>query len=208
MNSKKSKVQPVELTTFDFLTEKEVTVKVDPRALIKGMLSAIGEDPNREGLLETPDRVVRSWKELYGGYKQSPSKFLKVFDSESYDQMIVLKNCEFWSTCEHHMLGFYGRAHVGYIPGRHVIGLSKLARLVETYSRRLQIQERLTQQIALTLMDGLGASGAGCIITAKHSCMCSRGVGKQHSEMTTSSLLGNFMDAEVRAEFQRLVGEI
>lgn len=170
--------------------------------LVKQMLDAIGENSSREGLLDTPKRVVKSWRELFSGYEQSPSSILeRDFDGAGYDEMIVLRDIELYSTCEHHMLPFYGKAHVAYIPGARVVGLSKLARLVECFARRLQIQEKLTREIAEAIHECLAPKGVGVIIEAKHMCMVARGVGKQNSVMTTSALLGKFRDAEVRAEF-------
>lgn len=171
------------------------------------ILQAIGEDLNREGLLNTPTRVVKSWSELYKGYELDPKEILKTtFEGEGYDQIVLLKNIEMYSTCEHHMLPFFGRAHVAYIPSRKVVGLSKLARLVECFSRRLQIQERLTSQIVNALQDELEPIGAACVIEAKHFCMVARGVNKQHSTMTTSAMTGVFKDEiAARSEFMSLI---
>lgn len=170
--------------------------------IVKSLLSAIGEDAAREGLLDTPKRVVKSWNELFAGYQQNPRTILeRDFDGAGYDEMIVLRDIELYSTCEHHMLPFYGRAHVAYIPGTRVVGLSKLARLVECFARRLQIQEKLTREIAEAIDQCLSPRGVGVIIEAKHMCMVARGVGKQNSVMTTSALLGKFREPEVRAEF-------
>ena len=157
---------------------------------IKKIIFDIGDDPNREGVLETPARVVKSWKELYSGYSQDPKSVFKTFESEGFDNMVICKDIEFYSMCEHHMLPFFGKAHVAYIPNDRIIGLSKLARLTDIYSRRLQNQERLTDQIAKTLFENLDAKGSGVIMEGKHFCMMSRGVQKQHSCMTTSSLYG------------------
>ena len=174
----------------------------EKEGIIRSMLSAIGEDPAREGLQDTPKRVVKSWSELFAGYDQNPAAILeRDFAGGGYDEMIVLRDIELYSMCEHHMLPFYGKAHVAYIPNDRVVGLSKLARLVECFARRLQIQEKLTRQIADSIQDCLSPKGVGVIIEAKHMCMVARGVGKQNSVMTTSALLGKFRDAEVRAEF-------
>ncbi len=174
--------------------------------IIIRQLQFIGEDPTREGLLETPGRVVRAWGELFSGYKQDPSKILKVFKDGACDEMVLLKNIEFYSMCEHHILPFFGKAHIAYIPDGRVVGISKLARLLEVFARRLQIQERLGQQITETLMKELKPKGAACILEAQHFCMTSRGVGKQDSVMVTSSLTGVFRDKpEVRAEFMGLI---
>jgi GTP cyclohydrolase I len=178
----------------------------DRHTLVRHLLEAIGEDPEREGLLDTPARVVRSWAKLYGGYAQDPKEILKTAfeETENYNQMVVLSDIELYSTCEHHMLPFVGKAHVGYIPGKKVVGISKLARLVECFARRLQIQEKLTQQIAHALQDTMEPRGVGVMIIAQHFCMTSRGVEKQNSLMKTSSLLGVFQEEKVREEFHRL----
>jgi len=174
------------------------------------ILNYIGEDINREGLLETPKRVVNSWKELYSGYEKDPKKLLKTFNSDGYDQIVLLRDIEFYSTCEHHMLPFFGKAHIAYIPNKRVIGISKLARLLDIYARRLQIQERLGQQVIAVLMSELKATGAACIIEATHFCMRSRGIQKQNSIMTTSSLAGVFLEDSTkglaaRNELMRLI---
>ncbi len=173
--------------------------------LIRDIIATIGDDPYREGLIDTPNRVVKSWGEIYRGYKMDPGEILKTtFSDEGYDQMVILRDIEMFSTCEHHMLPFIGKAHVAYIPRNRVVGLSKLARLVECFARRLQIQERLTLEIAHAIADHLSPKGVGVIIEAKHVCMLARGVNKQNSVMTTSHLLGVFREPEVRAEFMRL----
>lgn len=174
---------------------------------VKTLIENIGEDPNRSGLLETPDRVVRSWDELFSGYGQHPRDVLKCFQEESSDEMIVLKDIEMYSTCEHHMLPFWGKAHVAYIPNHKIVGASKLARLVEIFSRRLQIQERICEQVSNSLMCHVDAKGAACFIEAKHFCISSRGVQKQESVFVTSSLKGIFLtDQNVRNELFALVG--
>lgn len=186
--------------------------KMRSKIAVKIMLESLGEDPNRQGLLETPDRVVKSWQELYSGYGKDPKDVLKVFelaDDTQYDQIILLRDIELYSMCEHHMLPFIGRAHVAYIPGDSgkVVGISKLARILEIYARRLQIQERIGLQVVNALTDHLDAKAAACVISAKHLCMCARGVGKQHSEMVTSALTGAFLDSpQARAELLQLIG--
>jgi len=168
-------------------------------------LQYLGEDASRDGLRDTPRRVVASWKELYGGYDVDLSKTLRWFDDPT-DEMIVSKDIQFYSTCEHHMLPFFGRAAVGYIPSGKVIGISKLSRIVETYARRLQTQERLTHQIGQAL-EGMVA-GVAVHITAQHFCMMSRGVNQQHSEMITNYLTGPFRDKpEARNEFLMAVAK-
>jgi GTP cyclohydrolase I len=173
---------------------------------IKRQLAFIGEDPEREGLLETPARILKSWGTLYAGYKQNPADIFTVFASEGFDQMVLLKDIEMYSMCEHHMLPFFGKAHVAYLPGDTVVGISKLARLVDIYARRLQIQERLGEQITMALMHYLHPKGAACVIEAQHMCMRMRGVSKQNSIMVTSSLKGEFLtDPTLRAEFMTLI---
>lgn len=174
---------------------------------IKNILTLIGEDPEREGLLDTPKRVLKSYKEIFGGYHIDPKGVLgTTFDAEKYDNMVICKDIELFSTCEHHMIPFFGKVHIGYIPGERVVGLSKLARLADVYARRLQIQERLTKEIADTLEEVLKPKGVMVVLEAKHMCMCARGVGKQHSSMVTSHLTGVFKENEVRSEFLRLIG--
>lgn len=175
-------------------------------ALIRQILFEIGEEADREGLQDTPKRVVKSWQELYAGYTQKPEDHLTVFESEGYDQIVLLKDIELYSTCEHHMLPFYGKAHVAYIPNQKVIGISKLARLLDVYARRLQIQERIGEQVTQAIMTHLNPKGAACIIEARHMCMCARGVGKQHSVMTTSSVKGVFKsDPSTKSELIKLI---
>jgi GTP cyclohydrolase IA len=163
------------------------------KELIKLQLIALGEDPTREGLRDTPQRVIRSWGEIYSGYDKDPADLLTTFEAKGYNQIILLKDIELFSMCEHHMLPFFGKAHVAYIPGEHIIGISKLARLVDIYARRLQIQERLGDEVTTALMTYLKPRGAACIIEATHMCMRMRGIGKQHSTMVTSSLKGVFL---------------
>ena len=162
----------------------------------------IGDDPDRDGLEDTPDRFAKAWDQLYSGYKKNPEDVMTVFDDENYDEMIVVKDIEFYSTCEHHLIPFYGKVHVGYIPNGKIIGLSKIPRIVEIFTRRLQNQERITNQIATALEDALGPKGVGVIVEAKHMCMMARGVEKQHTVVTTSSVKGLFKtNDKTRAEF-------
>lgn len=175
---------------------------------IRAIITHIGEDPDRSGITETPKRVIKSWKELYSGYNKNPEDLLKTFESDSADQIVLLKNIEMYSMCEHHMLPFYGHAHVAYIPNTtgEVIGISKLARLVDIYARRMQIQERIGDQVTKALMQHLKPEAAACIINAKHMCMCARGVGKQNSVMTTSSMRGAFFtNRAARQELMDLI---
>lgn len=169
------------------------------------LLQFIGEDPQREGLKETPGRVVKSYRELFSGYGKDPADVVKVFEDGACDEMVVLKDVPFYSTCEHHMLPFHGVASIAYIPDKRVLGVSKMARILEIYSRRLQIQERLTEQVTECLEAQLKPKGAACLIEAVHLCMACRGVEKQGSAMVTSSLTGAFRQAEVRSEFFSLV---
>lgn len=170
--------------------------------LIQQVLKAIGEDPTREGLLDTPKRVVKSWKELYAGYSVDVEELLSTaFVDGACREMVVLKDIELCSMCEHHMLPFIGRAHVGYIPEGKVIGVSKLSRLVRAFAQRLQIQERLTAQIADALMEGAKARGVMVIVQAQHLCMKMRGVKEADAMMETLAIRGNFMDSSVRQEF-------
>ena len=175
--------------------------------LVKGILSAIGEDPQREGLARTPHRVAKAYQFLTKGYRQDVQEILNgAIFNEKYSEMVVVKDIDFYSMCEHHMLPFFGKAHVAYIPNGKIVGLSKIPRIVEIFSRRLQVQERLTQQIAQTLYDALTPDGVGVVIEARHMCMMMRGVEKQNSAATTSSMLGIFRDdVKTRGEFLHLI---
>ncbi len=171
--------------------------------MITELLKEIGEDENREGLKKTPERFKKSFKELYKGYEEKLD--ITTFDSEGYNQMILLRDIEFYSNCEHHIQPFFGKAHIAYIPEKKIIGISKLARVLDHYSRRLQNQERITQQVADFLSEKLEAQGVGVILEAQHLCMRARGVEKQNSVMVTSALRGAFIKSEVRAEFLELI---
>lgn len=174
---------------------------------VRAILAALGEDPGREGLERTPARVAAAWRYLTGGYSEDPDAIINgALFTEDYQEMIVEKDIDFYSLCEHHMLPFHGKAHVAYIPRRKIIGVSKLARLVDAYARRLQVQERLTNQIASTIMDRINPLGAAVVMEAEHMCMRMRGVQKQNSTIVTSSLLGAFRTQEkTRAEFLTLI---
>lgn len=174
--------------------------KEQAESAISQMLLYIGEDPQREGLKKTPHRVAKAFLELTEGYKQDPKEILSTTFSESYNDMVVVRDIEFWSLCEHHLLPFHGRVTVGYIPKDRVVGLSKIGRLVQCFSRRLQVQEKLTQQIASSMMEHLNPEGVGVIVKASHQCMAMRGV-KAPAEMVTSCLLGQFLDPTTRNEF-------
>ena len=178
---------------------------------IRTVLEYLGENPDREGLRRTPDRILRSWSHLFSGYEKDPEEVFTTFaedDVVPYDQIILLRDIEFYSTCEHHFQPFHGRAHIAYIPNLKVIGISKLARLLEIYARRLQIQERIGNQIVMSLMKHLEPKGAACIIEASHMCMTSRGVEKQNSVMVTSALQGVFLNSSnTRAELMNLISK-
>lgn len=174
---------------------------------LKEILNFIGDNSEREGLKDTPKRIIRSWEKLFGGYKQNAKDILKTtFIDGTCNEMVILKDIEFYSTCEHHFLPFIGKISIGYIPNGRVVGVSKLARLVEIYARRLQIQERMTGQIADDIMKYLEAQGCMVICEAQHLCMTSRGVEKQKSKMKTSAIRGvYFTQSEIRNEFLQLI---
>lgn len=173
---------------------------------IKEILVQLDPEPSREGLASTPRRVAESYEKLFGGYAMDPKKILTFFDSELYDEMITCRDIDFYSTCEHHMLPFYGRAHIGYIPNKKIVGLSKLPRVVEVFSRRLQNQERMTSQVIKFLDDALDAKGIGIIVEAVHLCMQARGVEKQNTLVTTSSFRGLFKNnLNTRNEFLTII---
>ena len=175
---------------------------------VEGILHGIGEDPNREGLVRTPLRVAKSMRFLTDGYRADAEAVLKgaVFESDT-DEMVVVKDIELYSLCEHHMLPFFGRAHVAYLPSTKIVGLSKLARVVDVFARRLQVQERLTTQIANAIQEALEPRGVGVVIEAQHLCMMMRGVTKQNSSTVTSCMLGRFRsDEKTRNEFLQFIG--
>ena len=187
---------------------KEVTEEVKIEGLVRDLLAALGEEPGREGLVKTPERVASSLKFLTHGYKQDIERLLNgaIFE-EHYDEMVVVKDIHLFSLCEHHLLPFYGKAHVAYLPDGKIIGLSKIPRVVDMFARRLQVQERLTSQIADSLMQHLKPKGAAVVIEAFHLCMAMRGVEKKDSFCVTSSMLGTFRsDPRSRAEFFSLIG--
>jgi GTP cyclohydrolase I len=188
---------------FMNLTSKKPGIK----SLIENILHAIGEDPKREGLLKTPERVEKSLKFLTSGYDVDIDQLVNdALYNENYDEMVIVKNIDFYSLCEHHMLPFFGKCHVAYLPNGKIIGLSKVPRLVDAYGRRLQVQERLTTQIAHCIEDIVKPTGVGVVIEATHLCMSMRGVEKQNSYTTTSSMLGSFKkDPRTRAEFLSLL---
>jgi GTP cyclohydrolase IA len=175
--------------------------------LVREMLVRLGEDPQREGLAQTPKRVQKAFEFLTRGYNEDPEVLLKnALFTVNFDEMVIVKDVEMFSLCEHHMLPFFGKVHVAYIPNGKVIGLSKIPRLIELFSRRLQIQERLTTQIAETIQKVIQPQGVGVVIEARHLCMMMRGVEKQHSAAVTSSMLGCFREEqETRTEFLSLI---
>ena len=176
--------------------------------LIKQLLAKLGEDPEREGLLKTPERVERTMRFLMSGYETDPGEIVtSALFVEDCDEMVIVRDIELYSMCEHHMLPFHGKCHVAYIPDGKIIGLSKIPRIVDAYSRRLQVQERLTQQIASCLWEHLRPKGVGVVVEAIHLCMAMRGVEKQHSSAQTSAMLGLFRkDQRTRGEFLDLIG--
>ena len=175
---------------------------------IRTLLAELGEDPDRAGLAGTPDRVRRMYAELTEGYHTDPETLLNGAAFEvDYDEMVVVRDIEFFSLCEHHLLPFFGKAHVGYLPRGRIIGLSKIPRIVDMYAHRLQVQERLTQQVASLLMEQIKPKGVACVIEATHLCTVMRGVKKQEATMVTSSMLGTFRaDARTRSEFLTFIG--
>jgi GTP cyclohydrolase I len=175
--------------------------------LVEQLLKEIGEDPGREGLLRTPDRVSRALAFLAAGYQQNPHEVLnEALFEDAYDEMLIVKDIDFYSLCEHHLLPFFGRAHVAYVPNGRIVGLSKIPRIVEIYSRRLQVQERLTNQVAEAIQGVLQPKGVAVVIEAQHLCMMMRGVQKQNSYAISSAMLGEFeSDPKTRSEFMQLL---
>ena len=189
-------------------TPRRRPTQAEAEAAVRTLIEWAGDDPDREGLLETPKRVTKSYRELFGGYETDPREYLaRTFEEVGgYDEMVVLKDIRVVSFCEHHMLPVIGRAHVGYLPTNRVVGISKLARVVHGFARRLQIQEKLTAEIAEAIHDILKPKGVGVLIEAEHSCMTMRGVNTPGSSLTTSTLLGELRDdPRTRQEFLELV---
>ena len=178
-------------------------------SLVRQLLVELGEDPQREGLVKTPLRVAQALKFLTHGYRTEPATVINnALFTQDTGSMVIVKDIEVYSLCEHHMLPFFGRCHIGYLPNGKVFGVSKLARLVDLYARRLQLQERLTEQISKVIMESIDARGVGVMIEARHLCMMMRGVEKQNSTMVTSSVLGSFRDSQpTREEFLALIGQ-
>lgn len=195
---------------LEHFEEIEPAADADPIAeAVRRVIAGVGEDPDREGVVKTPARVAKSLRFLTSGYAQNIDKVLNgALYSVAYDEMVIVKDIEMFSLCEHHLLPFFGRCHVAYVPNGKVIGLSKIPRIVDVFARRLQVQERLTVQIAETIMDKIKPQGVGVIVEARHLCMIMRGVEKQNSIAVTSHMLGVFRDCEgTRSEFLRLVKE-
>jgi len=190
-------------------TETPITLtSASLQDLTRELLVRLGEDPDREGLLRTPERFARAYQYLTKGYKEDPADVLNgALYSVDYDEMVIVKDIEMFSLCEHHMLPFFGKVHIAYIPKGKVVGLSKLPRLVEVFARRLQVQERLTVEIAESIQDAIHPLGVGVVIEARHLCMMMRGVEKQHSATVTSSMLGAFRAPQTRQEFLALIRE-
>jgi GTP cyclohydrolase I len=175
-------------------------------AAVREILLAVGEDPDREGLLETPDRVARMYEEMFSGLRKDPAEVLRKTFTEKYDEMVVVKNIGFESVCEHHLLPFIGKAHIAYLPKGRIVGLSKLARIVEILARRPQVQERITEELADLVMDELDPRGVGIVLEASHTCMAIRGIRKVDSLCTTSAMRGVFQsNLSTRAEFMSLL---
>lgn len=185
---------------------EEGLTRFSTEELYRELLARFGEDPERDGLLATPGRVEKAMSFLTKGYDEDPGKILRgaLFDV-AYDEMVIVKDIELFSLCEHHMLPFFGKVHVAYIPNGKVVGLSKIPRLVEVFARRLQVQERMTQQIAEAIQEAINPQGVGVVMEARHLCMMMRGVEKQHSSTVTSAMVGCFRERETRAEFLSLV---
>ena len=192
------------------MTEPKSTVtQADAEAAVRTLLEWAGEDPAREGLVDTPGRVARAYKDWFSGYALDPADYLRrtFKEVENYDELIVLRAIEFESHCEHHMAPIIGKAHIGYLPSGRVVGISKLARVVETYARRFQVQEKLTAQIARSIEEVLQPRGVAVVVEATHECMTTRGVHKRGVSMVTSAMLGAFRDdARTRAEFLQFIG--
>ncbi len=186
--------------------EPDVLKETSTEDIYRELLRRMGEDPSRDGLIATPARVEKTMAFLTKGYHEDPNQLLRgaLFDVD-YDEMVIVKDVEMFSLCEHHMLPFFGKVHVAYIPKRKVVGLSKIARLVEVFARRLQVQERMTRQIADAIQDAIAPQGVGVVIEARHLCMMMRGIEKQNSSTVTSAMMGCFRQKETRSEFLSLV---
>ena len=192
------------------MTDNKKPTREEAEAAVRTMLAWAGDDPSREGLLETPKRVVNSYNEFFGGYEHNPAEVLtKVFEEiEGYDEMVIVRNIRVESHCEHHMVPIIGTAHVGYLPNKRIVGISKLARVVDIYAKRLQTQEVMTAQIANVINDVLEPKGVAVVVDANHQCMSTRGIHKTESSTITSTMLGAFRDNhETRSEFMNLISQ-
>jgi len=188
--------------------EYNIKVTDDVKARYRSIIADLGEDPNREGLLNTPERASKAMQFLTQGYHQNAEKILKsAMFKESYNEMVIVKDIEIYSLCEHHILPFFGKAHIAYIPNGYIVGLSKIPRIVDVFARRLQVQERLTEQILDCINTTLKPQGVAVVIEAAHMCMMMRGVQKQNSVTTTSGFRGAFQNIETRTEFLKLISE-
>lgn len=188
--------------------EYNMQVTDDVKARYKSIIEDLGENPQREGLLKTPERASKAMQYLTQGYNQDAAEILRsAMFKETYNEMVIVKNIELYSLCEHHILPFFGKAHIAYIPKGHIVGLSKLPRIVDVFARRLQVQERLTEQILDCINDTLKPEGVAVVIEASHMCMMMRGVQKQNSTTTTSGFRGTFRNMETRNEFLKLISE-
>lgn len=200
---------PPQVNSLNKKKKRDLREPVDlPRiaAAVREILLAIGEDPDREGLLETPDRVARMYEEMFSGLRKDPAVVLRKTFTEKFDEMVLVRNIDFESMCEHHLLPFFGKAHIAYLPNGHIVGLSKLARIVEILARRPQVQERMTQELADLVMAELNPRGVGVVLEAAHTCMSIRGIRKPQSICTTSAMRGVFQsNLSTRSEFMSLI---
>ncbi len=193
---------------YKHFEEYNIKITDDVKNRYENIIKDLGEDANREGLLKTPERAAKAMQFLTQGYHQDPVEILKgAMFKESYNEMVIVKDIELYSLCEHHILPFFGKAHIAYIPNGHIVGLSKLPRIVDVFARRLQVQERLTEQILDCINDTLQPQGVAVVIEASHMCMMMRGVQKQNSVTTTSGFRGQFEKIETRNEFLKLIGK-
>lgn len=194
------------MTATDASETRPRVDQAEVQRLVRQLLAAIGEDPNRDGLLDTPARIARMYDEIFSGLDQDPVEILSTSFEEAFDEMVILREIPFYSMCEHHFMPFHGQAHVGYLPNGKIVGLSKIARAVEVFAKRPQVQERLTGQIADCIEQVLGAKGVGVVIEAEHLCMTMRGVRKPGAKMVTSAMRGRFRtEVNTRQEFLGLI---
>ena len=195
-----------QLTNYQKVEKYNTEITTDLAEHYRDILTKLGEDPDREGLEKTPERVGKALQFLTSGYGQDAAKILRgAMFKEDYSEMVIVKDIELYSMCEHHMLPFFGKAHIAYIPNGHIVGLSKLPRVVDVFARRLQVQERLTHQVLEAIQETLNPLGVAVVIEARHMCMMMRGVQKQNSVTTTSAFTGAFKDAKTRNEFLKLI---